>query len=166
MPHAPTDAAEIRAIVADLQEELRRHRLVLGDLAPALRADPLDGVRQHQWVNSHLPIGWPVMPMGIAAKLSAYAQKIVRRLLRWYIDPIVEQQNAFNTAVVRALESLKATSASVSARITDLEALGGCRAKEHSGAARPGSAGLVETGAGSTSVQAALEHPVARRPED
>jgi hypothetical protein len=32
----------------------------------------------------------------------------VRLLLRWYINPIVDQQNDFNAAVVRALAELSA----------------------------------------------------------
>jgi len=39
----------------------------------------LGNVRSHQIVNSHLPIGWPVMPKGLISKIIVYAQKIVRR---------------------------------------------------------------------------------------
>jgi len=46
------------------------------------------------------------MPRGLMAKVVAMAQKIVRRLLRWYINPIVDQQNAYNSAVTPVLESL------------------------------------------------------------
>jgi hypothetical protein len=34
----------------------------------------------------------------------ALLQKISRRLLRWYIDPLVEEQNTFNAAVAQSLE--------------------------------------------------------------
>jgi hypothetical protein len=36
----------------------------------------------------------------------ALINKLVRRYLRWYINPIVEQQNAYNDAVARALRLL------------------------------------------------------------
>lgn len=103
-----SEEREIRAILADLQEEIRRHRLALGDLGAAPRPDPLTRVRECQTVNPHLPIGWPVMPRGLLPKLGAYAQKITRRLLRWYINPIVAQQNAFNAAAVDTLATLQA----------------------------------------------------------
>ncbi|MBC7236527.1 MAG: methyltransferase domain-containing protein [Chloroflexi bacterium] len=100
--------AEIRAILDNLQEEIRRHRQALGELGFFTPPDPLRTVRERQWVNSHLPIGWPVMPKGIIPKLIAYAQKITRRLLRWYINPLVDQQNAYNAAVSEALAGIHA----------------------------------------------------------
>ena len=36
-------------------------------------------------------------------RLLIYLQKIVRRLLRWYIDPLLEQQNRFNSATANSL---------------------------------------------------------------
>jgi O-antigen chain-terminating methyltransferase len=38
----------------------------------------------------------------------AYAKRVVRLLLRWYINPIVEQQNLYNSAVARTLVELTA----------------------------------------------------------
>ena len=106
----PADIEDIQTILADLQEEIRRHRLALGELGAIERPDPLAKVRQHVWVNPHLPIGWPVMPKGIIPKIIAYAQKISRRLLRWYINPLVEQQNTYNAAVAEVLASLQSQS--------------------------------------------------------
>jgi len=61
-------------------------------------------VREHQRVNSHLPIGWPVMPRGLIPKLVAYTKKkITQWPLRWYINPRVDQQRAYNTVVTEAL---------------------------------------------------------------
>ena len=92
---------EIRAILAELQEEIRRNRPVQGEAERA--SGLLAMVQERQWVNSHLPIGWPAMPKGLINKLIAYLQKVTRRLLRWYITPLVEQQNAYNKAVTAAL---------------------------------------------------------------
>ena len=103
----PADIEDIQAILADLQEEISRHRLALGELGAIERPDPLAKVRQHVWVNPHLPIGWPVMPKGIIPKIIAYAQKITRRLLRWYINPLIEQQNTYNAAVAEVLATLQ-----------------------------------------------------------
>ena len=54
--------------------------------------------------NTHLPIAWPHWPREIHKKVIAAAQKLTRRLLRWYIDPIIEQQNQINTQAFAALE--------------------------------------------------------------
>jgi 2-polyprenyl-3-methyl-5-hydroxy-6-metoxy-1,4-benzoquinol methylase len=100
---AQASRTEIDAILNDLQAEIRRHRVALGELGVLNPPDPLAPVRERQRVNSHLPIGWPVMPKGIWPRLVAYTQKITRRLLRWYINPLVEQQNAYNMAVTETL---------------------------------------------------------------
>jgi 2-polyprenyl-3-methyl-5-hydroxy-6-metoxy-1,4-benzoquinol methylase len=65
-------------------------------------------VRATRSVNPHLPIAWPKWPPGVWPKIAAATQKVVRRLLRWYINPIVEQQNTFNSAVARVLEECTA----------------------------------------------------------
>jgi hypothetical protein len=57
-------------------------------------------------VNPHLPIAWPHWPRGLWPKIQAAAQKLLRRLMRWYINPIVEQQNRFNRSVVESQEAL------------------------------------------------------------
>ncbi|MBE2240972.1 MAG: hypothetical protein IAE81_24515, partial [Caldilineaceae bacterium] len=57
-------------------------------------------------VNSHLPIAYPDWPPGIRPKIVAATQKIVRRLLRWYIDPIVSQQNEINFDLIQTLTIL------------------------------------------------------------
>lgn len=101
-----TREARLEAITAELQAELRRQHLARNGPYLSEQPDIMARVRQTRWVNPHLPIGWPVMPKGFFAKLSAYAKKITRRLLRWYINPLVEQQNAFNAAVSEVLAYL------------------------------------------------------------
>jgi hypothetical protein len=70
------------------------------------RLAALDQVRATAEVNPHLPIAWPTWPKGVWPKVEALAQKVVRGLLRWYINPIVEQQNRYNQAVAEALEEM------------------------------------------------------------
>jgi O-antigen chain-terminating methyltransferase len=116
-----SDDRNIRAILNDLQEEIRHHRAALGLAGAAPRPDPLARVREYQAVNPHLPIGWPTMPAGLLPKLAAYAQKIVRRLLRWYINPIVAQQNQFNAAAAELLALIQARAEELERRTADLE---------------------------------------------
>ena len=102
---------DLRAIVDNLQDEIRRHRVLLGEIGPQEPVEPLAEVRRHQWVNSHLPIGWPTMPKRIVPRIIAIAQKVVRRLLRWYINPLIDQQNRYNAAVSQFLsDHVKVTS--------------------------------------------------------
>jgi hypothetical protein len=65
----------------------------------------VDEVNDLWFVSAHLPITWKVPGVGTAI---AYAKKATRVLLRWYINPIVEQQNRYNSAVARALVEITA----------------------------------------------------------
>jgi O-antigen chain-terminating methyltransferase len=76
-------------------------------------------VQAARTVNPHLPIAWPHWPRGVVAKTTALTQKVVRRLLRWYINPIVEQQNVFNDAATRALEGLVQAIQDLSTQLQD-----------------------------------------------
>ena len=63
-------------------------------------------MQHHMFVNAHWDIAWPRWPPGVRAKVTALYQKLTRRLLKWYIDPIVSQQNQFNHATLRAVQSI------------------------------------------------------------
>lgn len=66
----------------------------------------LQTMQRRVWVNAHWNIAWPHWPPGLRAKLAAAWQKLTRRLLAWYINPIVRQQNEFNRAMLGAIEAL------------------------------------------------------------
>ena len=53
-------------------------------------------------VSAHLPVTWNT-PVG---RVLALAKRGTRIMLRWYINPIVEQQNNFNEALVKAIAAL------------------------------------------------------------
>jgi GT2 family glycosyltransferase len=57
-------------------------------------------------VNPHIPIAWPAWPPGIWPKLQAVIQKVTRRLLRWYINPLVAQQNDINASLLQSMQML------------------------------------------------------------
>jgi hypothetical protein len=75
-----------------------------------------------KWINPHLPIGWPVMPKRLVPKLAAYLKKIVRVALRWYINPLVEQQNRYNETLADTCRALSQELARLESRLFELEA--------------------------------------------
>ena len=94
---------------AETIEQTRRQ--VVAQQAILFAADPgkrpsIREMEQTVWINSHLPIAWPNWPPGLAPKLKAALQKLLRRALQWYIDPIVQQQNQFNQATLQAISAL------------------------------------------------------------
>lgn len=103
----PPDVAEI---LADLRAQIRERRSRFTEDGPdgldldALRHS-IETVNDTWFVSAHLPITWDVRLVG---RLGAYAKRIVRVLLRWYINPIVEQQNRYNSASARAIVEMYA----------------------------------------------------------
>ena len=101
------------AVLAELREQIRerRARFTVDDpgdphalnLAELKRS--VEAVNDSWLVSAHLPVTWEARVVG---RLGAYAKRAVRVLLRWYINPIVEQQNRFNSAVARTLVEMVA----------------------------------------------------------
>ncbi len=87
-------------------ESILQQVRVSSTAASPVRAAIFRHMHQAATVNSHRHIAWPHWPPGICAKVRAALQKITRRLLQWYIDPIIKQQNQFNQTVVNALQLL------------------------------------------------------------
>ncbi|MFN8566837.1 MAG: hypothetical protein U0Z44_04800 [Kouleothrix sp.] len=55
-------------------------------------------LRLHEQVSAH----WPLGRASLRQRVVALVNKLVRRYLRWYINPIVEQQNAARNAAITA----------------------------------------------------------------
>jgi hypothetical protein len=68
----------------------------------------LSVVNAHWGIASDEPLVGPVLVV---------ARRVMRLALRWYINPLVEQQNTFNEAVVRALHELRAENDDLRARL-------------------------------------------------
>lgn len=67
-------------------------------------------VRQIDAVNAKYSVlEYRFFPMnGVANKIKAIIKKIIRKPLRFYIHPIVTDQNEFNASVTRSLNQVKA----------------------------------------------------------
>jgi hypothetical protein len=107
------DRIDIAATVEQIRQQVRKRRE--GRLESSLHqlessfdevelARSLEEIRANQGVSAHWPIVWKTPLQAFFALL----QKFTRRFLRWYINPIVEQQNAYNAAVERTLGLLVA----------------------------------------------------------
>jgi hypothetical protein len=115
---------EVASVLQELKREVRSQGHQPAGAAPLAqtpsntpRLAALERVHSLAQVNPHLPIAWPNWPSGLWPKIVAVAQKLVRRLLRWYINPIVEQQNRFNAAVAQSLDVLWAEVAYIQVQI-------------------------------------------------
>jgi hypothetical protein len=99
---------DVGAILEALRAEVRARRLAQAHAEPSeaereLRR-ALDEIELHRVISAH----WPLLGRTLPQRAIALVNKLVRRYLRWYINPIVEQQNAYNDAVARTLRLLAA----------------------------------------------------------
>jgi hypothetical protein len=106
MSHPPPTLREVAATLEALRIEVRAQRqrrggLVPGPLESELRRT-LDEIELHRVVSAH----WPLTARSLPGRALNLINKVVRFSLRWYINPIVAQQNAYNDAVARALRLL------------------------------------------------------------
>jgi len=74
------------------------------DVPPAQRSHALTELSELAVISAHLPVTWSTPVVGRAI---AYSKRGMRIFLRWYINPIVDQQNTFNEALVRMIASLE-----------------------------------------------------------
>ncbi len=111
-----SDSASVGEILHELRQEVRRRRGFLDDSTSSggttvtayssreLRKSIAE-VSDAWYISAHLPVTWNTPIVG---RLVSYWKRGSRILLRWYINPIVEQQNAFNAAVARTVRQLAA----------------------------------------------------------
>src|SRR3954452_387687 len=104
--HADAAQIDVAGILEGLRAEVRARRLAQGQAEESpLERDlrrSLDEIELHRVISAH----WPLLGKTVPQRIIALVNKLVRRYLRWYINPIVEQQNAYNDAVARALRLL------------------------------------------------------------
>jgi hypothetical protein len=118
--HSPTP--DVAAILEGLRAEIRSRAAttaMAGDdpIAHELR-QCVEQLEIARVVSAH----WPLEEKNLLQKIQALFNKMVRRLLRWYINPIVEQQNAFNDVSARTLRRLIAANAELRAQLQALQA--------------------------------------------
>jgi len=105
------EAMDVSATVEQIRRQVRQRRegqpqhsphQLQGSFDAAGLSYSLEEVRATQGVSAHWPITWKT-PL---QAFFAFLQRLTRLFLRWYINPIVEQQNVFNAATERTLSLL------------------------------------------------------------
>lgn len=119
---APVDVA---AVLADIRAEVKARRASqpAGEPEePALPDIDLRRLLSELEATRVVSVHWPLQGETLPQRIIAMVNKVVRRYLRWYINPIAEQQNAANDSVVRTLHGLVATVEEQQAEIARLRA--------------------------------------------
>ena len=105
-----SDSIDVAAILAQIRTEVQGARAGLTDetahLALGVDLDELrDSIAEVEALRA-VTAHWPLEGHTLRGRVATFVQRIVRRGLQWYILPIVQQQNAYNAAVARALQLL------------------------------------------------------------
>ena len=123
----PAEPIDVGAILGQLRAEVRAARGTLPEGSAHAAALGVDGdelraavaeVEVLRAVSAHWPLTWRTPRQ----RAEVFAQRLIRRALRWYVAPIVEQQNAYNNAVARALQLLTEANRQLAAEIVALRA--------------------------------------------
>ena len=117
---------DVGAILAQVRADVRAAHGLLGDESAQGAAlgvdleelrDAVAEVEALRAVSAHWPLTWRTP----RERVQVFVQRLIRRALRWYIAPIVEQQNAYNNAVARALHLLVQSHEQLAAEIQTLK---------------------------------------------
>jgi hypothetical protein len=119
-----SEELDVAAVLDALRAEVRARRAAEGEGGAGT---PLSAVERElhrcaeqleitRVVSAH----WPLEGRSLYERGWALVHKLVRRYLRWYINPIVEQQNAFNDVGARAIRLLIEANAELRDQLADL----------------------------------------------
>jgi hypothetical protein len=115
-----SDQREIEETLRELRAAVRTEAgyLTEDEVPTGPRLSPVRDAAELSSVSAHLPLQSTLPYVG---PLVVFVQRVIRLGLRWYINPIVEQQNAFNDSVVRALTELEMRQSELSRRLDSLQ---------------------------------------------
>jgi hypothetical protein len=91
-----------------------REGVTVAHTSPVEEAARLATINAHWGIASDLPVVGPLLVL---------FRRVLRLTLRWYINPIVEQQSTFNEAAVRALYDLRIENEHLRAELDRLRGL-------------------------------------------
>ena len=111
-----TDEVDVDALFAALREEIRRSG-----------ADPgaIDGVGDDRLAaRAEAERLWPVsadrplrLRPGIRGGLGTPVKAVLRKMMRWYVEPLAYDQRSFNAAALRLIDDLERRVASLEAEL-------------------------------------------------
>ncbi|HYF64642.1 MAG TPA: hypothetical protein VD886_17590 [Herpetosiphonaceae bacterium] len=125
MSESPQPPVDVAAVLAEIREGVRQRRATLppdAPLEPALSDIDLRRLLAEVEATRVVSVHWPLQGQTLPQKIIAAVNKVVRRYLRWYINPIAEQQNNANDAIVRTLHGLVTTIEEQQAELARLRA--------------------------------------------
>lgn len=104
---SPTPEVDVPALYARLRDEVARS-------GAAPYATHVDGPLERRAARDAAERLWPVsadrglrLRPGVRGGLGTPVKAILRKLMRWYVEPLAYDQRAYNAAVLRLLDDLQ-----------------------------------------------------------
>lgn len=114
--HAPADEVDLDALVARLKEEVRKAG------SAQLHSSPRAAAR------AQAERAWPVSAerrivgrAGARGAVTRPAKLVLRKLMRWYVEPLAADQRAFNDAALKLIDTLSEEGDRLRDRVESLE---------------------------------------------
>ncbi len=116
---------EVANLLAHLREEVcaRRKAMITDEeyAAQAAMEQQLQRCAEQLEMTRVISAHWPLSGRTIPERFMALFNRLVRRYLRWYINPIVDQQNEFNDVAARTLRLLIEAHSDLYQQLSSLE---------------------------------------------
>jgi hypothetical protein len=110
-----TPETDVAALFEQLKEEVRRSGAAPGDVG---------GADDRSAARAEAERLWPVsadrnlrLRPGIRGGVGTPAKAVLRKLMRWYVEPVAYDQRSFNAAALRLIDDLEARVARLEAEL-------------------------------------------------
>jgi len=107
---------DVAALVEQLKQEVRRSGAAPGEAGGS--------VEERSAARAEAERLWPVsadrnlrLRPGVRGGLGTPAKAVLRKLMRWYVEPVAYDQRSFNAAALRLIDDLEARVASLEAEL-------------------------------------------------
>ena len=111
--HSSDGDVDIAALFEQLKEEVRRSGAAPGERGSADDRSAARAEAERLWPVS-ADRGLRLRP-GVRGGVGTPAKAVLRKLMRWYVEPVAYDQRSFNAATLRLIDDLEA-------RVAQLEA--------------------------------------------
>ena len=102
----PTHEVDVEALYARLQEEVRKGAVLTAEVqgAPQMRLSARAEAERLWPVTAERPLE---QRPGLRGKVGRFTKKVTRKLMRWYVEPAIADQRAFNDALLKLIDDLE-----------------------------------------------------------
>jgi len=107
---------DVAALVEQLRQEVRRSGAASGEAGGS--------VEERSAARAEAERLWPVsadrnlrLRPGVRGGLGTPAKAVLRKLMRWYVEPVAYDQRSFNAAALRLIDDLEARVATLEAEL-------------------------------------------------